>query len=248
MTNTANPSLAAGAAAPAPRGRRVIDAPIRMFHWLSALSFLGAYLTADGESWRALHVTLGYTLAGLLAFRVVYGLAGPRQARLSALGNKLSMGSQWLRGLVSRRKVMPGDGTKGQNLLMAAAIASVLLLVLPLTLSGYATYNEWGGDWLEEVHEFFGNTLLAIVLLHVGLVVGLSVLRKRNLAGPMLTGRMPGNGPDLVRSNKAWLAALVLLAVLAFGAWEWQQAPQGLLPAAGMEHERGHGPGHDDDD
>jgi hypothetical protein len=44
------------AAAP---GRLVTDAPTRMFHWLFALSFLGAYLTADGEHWRLLHVTLG---------------------------------------------------------------------------------------------------------------------------------------------------------------------------------------------
>jgi len=54
-------------------GRRVTDAPTRMFHWLFALSFVGAYATADGESWRALHVTLGYTMVGLLVFRVLYG-------------------------------------------------------------------------------------------------------------------------------------------------------------------------------
>lgn len=48
--------------------RRVTDAPTRMFHWLFALCFVGAYATADGEHWRLLHVTLGYTMAGLLGF------------------------------------------------------------------------------------------------------------------------------------------------------------------------------------
>jgi hypothetical protein len=66
-----------------PATRRTVDAPTRVMHWLMALSFLGAYVTADGERWRLLHVTLGYTLAGLLAFRVVWGLIGPRHARLS---------------------------------------------------------------------------------------------------------------------------------------------------------------------
>jgi hypothetical protein len=28
--------------------RRVVDAPTRMFHWLFALCFAGAYITADG--------------------------------------------------------------------------------------------------------------------------------------------------------------------------------------------------------
>lgn len=41
-----------------------------MFHWLFALSFVGAYLSAESEHWRLLHVTLGYSFAGLLVFRV----------------------------------------------------------------------------------------------------------------------------------------------------------------------------------
>ena len=44
----------------------VWDAPVRVFHWLLVLSFFGAYITAKSESWRLLHVTLGYTLAGLV--------------------------------------------------------------------------------------------------------------------------------------------------------------------------------------
>ena len=45
----------------------------------------------------------------------------------------------------------------------------------------------------------------------------------------MLTGRLPGKGPDLVRRNQGWLAILLLLAVLGYWRWEWQQAPNGLL-------------------
>ena len=54
----------------------VWDAPVRVFHWLLVLSFAGAYLTAESERWRLVHVTLGYTLAGLLAFRLLWGVAG----------------------------------------------------------------------------------------------------------------------------------------------------------------------------
>jgi hypothetical protein len=46
-----------------------------------------------------------------------------------------------------------------------------------------------------------------------------------------------------VQHNRTWLAALLLLAVLAFGAWQWADSPRGLLPASGwsLQHE-------DDDD
>ena len=40
----------------------VWDMPVRVFHWLTVLSFAGAYLTAESERWRLLHVTLGYTM------------------------------------------------------------------------------------------------------------------------------------------------------------------------------------------
>jgi cytochrome b len=240
------------AAAPAPH-RRVVDAPTRMFHWLFALCFLGAYLTADGERWRLLHVTLGYTLAGLLGFRVVYGLVGPRHARLSLLWRKLGSAPAWLRSLAQARSLSGINWRQGQNLLMALAVVALLVLVLPLTLSGYATYNDWGellgGDWLEALHEFFGEAFLLVVLAHLGLIAALSLLRRKNQALSMLTGRVDGTGPDLVKKNHAWLAALLLTAVLAYWTWEWQQAPHGLIPSTawvggGAEHDR-HG---DDDD
>jgi cytochrome b len=228
------PAVAGNAHTAARPSRRVIDAPTRMFHWLFVLSFAGAYLSADSEHWRALHVTLGYTMAGLLGFRLLYGLFGPSQARLGALWRKLRGAPAWWRTLAQRRSLAGVDWRQGQNLAMALAVAALLVLVLPLTLSGYATYDEWGsafgGDWLEEVHEFFGEAVLALVVAHLALVAGISLLRRRNQATPMLTGRVPGAGPDLVRRNRVWLAALLLIAVLTLVAWQWRQSPNGLIP------------------
>jgi cytochrome b len=231
-------------------GRLVTDAPTRMFHWLFALSFLGAYLTADGERWRLMHVTLGYTLAGLLVFRLLYGLFGPRQAGLGLLWRKLAGAPAWLASLRTawqQGSFASVSGRQAQNLLMALAVIALLVLVVPLTLSGYASYNDWGdvlgGDWLGEVHEFFGEAFLFVVLAHLALIVGLSVLRRRNQALPMLTGRVQGAGPNLVQKNHRWLAALLLLSVLAFGAWQWQQSPSGLIP--GTAWSGGGDAGHD---
>lgn len=205
-----------------------------MFHWLFALSFVGAYLTADGERWRLLHVTLGYTMAGLLGFRVLYGLLGPRTAGLGLLWRKLAGAPTWLRSLTQANSLRDIHWRPGQNLLMALTVLALLVMVVPLTLSGYATYHDWGdflgGDWIEEVHEFFGEAVLVVALAHVGWIATLSVLRRKNQALPMLSGRIPGPGPNLVQKNRIWLAAVLLLAVLAFGAWEWQQSPSGLLP------------------
>lgn len=248
---TGNAAAPAASTTPAPR-RQVTDAPTRMFHGLFALSFLGAYLTADGEHFRLLHVTLGYTMAGLLVFRVLYGLFGPRQAGLGLLWRKLTGLPAWLRSVRSAPSLSVINWRQAQNLLMALAVFALLVMVVPLTLSGYGTYNDWGdvlgGDWLEEVHEFFGEAFLFVVLAHLALIAGLSLLRRKNQAAPMWSGRVDGPGPDLVKKNHIWLAALLLIAVLAYGAWEWQQSPNGLVTTRSLSSlTTGGDSDHDDD-
>jgi len=229
----------------AARGRLVVDAPVRMFHWLFALSFAGAFVTADGERWRAMHVTLGYLFAGLLVLRLLYGLLGPRQARLAPLMHRVRGVLPWLRSL-ARRPLLDVDWRQGENLLVSLAIAAMLFAVVPLTLSGLAVYQEWTGDWLEDVHEFFGNAFLAVVFAHIGVLAVSSLLRRRNRMLPMITGRIAGRGPDPVRHERRWLARLLLAASIAFVAWQWIESPNGLVPlssshAAGTDADRGDG-------
>ena len=47
---------------------QVWDLPVRLVHWLMVFCFAGAYLTAEMDAWRLVHVTLGYTMAALVCF------------------------------------------------------------------------------------------------------------------------------------------------------------------------------------
>ena len=82
-----------------------------------------------------------------------------------------------------------------------------------------------GGDWLAELHEGVGEMFLAVVLAHVGLIAVVSLLRRRNLGRTMLTGRVAGVGPDLVRRNRRWLAVLLFVGVTGFIGWLEMQPP-----------------------
>jgi cytochrome b len=206
----------------------VTDAPVRMFHWLFALSFVGAYTSADSEHWRLVHVVLGYTLAGLLVWRLVYGLIGPRPAHLSVLWRKVNGTRAWLKAMLHALKsggsVTLAPWRQGENLFLALTVVALLVMVIPLTLTGYATFHEWGdvlgGEFFEDLHAFLGDAYLTGVLLHLALLAWLSFRRHKNQALPMLTGRISGPGPDLVKNERRWLAAMVLASVLAYWVWE----------------------------
>lgn len=216
MTTSVSPAPADGL-----RQVRVWDAPVRVFHWLLALCFAGAYITSESETWRLLHVTLGYTLGGLLAFRLVWGLVGTRYARFASFVRGPRAVLRYLRSLTAKQP----EHHLGHN--PAGAVAIVLLLTLGLVMvaSGWAVYNDLGPQWLEDLHELAGNTMLAVVVVHLFGVLSASWLHHENLVRSMVTGFKAGTTREAIGSNWRAVAAAVLLAVLGFWWFQWQSAP-----------------------
>lgn len=224
------------------KGVLVWDAPVRVFHWLLVLSFAGAWLTAESERWRLVHVTLGYTMAGLVAFRLVWGLIGTRHARFAAFVRGPAAAWRYLAALLRGRP----EHHAGHNPAGALAIVALLVLIGATAASGFATYEDLGGEWLEELHELAANTLLAVVLVHLaGVLVG-SLAHRENLVRSMLTGRKLVPPHEGIRGAWRTVAALMLAATLGFWALQWQAAPQaGEGQTASAQERRGH---HDDDE
>jgi cytochrome b len=208
----------------------VWDAPVRVFHWLMVLCFAGAWLTAESEHWRLLHVTLGYTVAALVAFRLVWGLVGTRYARFSAFVRGPAAVSRYLRSMVQDKP----EHHIGHNPAGALAILALLGLAVLVTATGWANFNEialpWPEKWTEELHEGAASTMLALVGLHVLAVVVSSRLHGENLARAMVTGRKAGPASDGIRSAWRSVAALMLAAVLGFWWLQWQSAPSAPAP------------------
>lgn len=202
----------------------VWDAPVRVFHWLTVLSFAGAYLTSESERWQLVHITLGYTLAGLVAFRLVWGLVGSRHARFASFVRGPGAVLRYLRSLLTRQP----EHHVGHNPAGALAVVALLLLAIGTTVSGWANYNELGGEWLEEAHELMANLMLAMVGVHVVGVLLSSWQHRENLVGAMITGHKAAAPQDAIRSAWRSVAALLLTAVLAFWWWQWQSAPTGM--------------------
>jgi len=60
---------------------KVWDILVRIFHWSLVISFVIAYLTSEEKN--ICHIYSGYTVFGLITFRVLWGIIGSRYARFS---------------------------------------------------------------------------------------------------------------------------------------------------------------------
>lgn len=223
----------------------VWDAPVRVFHWLLAACFIGAFVTAESERFRLLHVTLGYTVGGLVVFRLLWGLLGTRYARFAAFVRGPRTVARYLAALAGGR----APHHVGHNPAGALAIVGLLGGAAVVVASGWATFNDLGGGWLEALHEGAANAMLALVAVHVLGVIVSSRLHHENLVRAMVTGRKPGTPEEGIRQAWRSVAALMVVAVAGFWSWQFVQAPDPGATTAQIQarHDRHQGSTGDDD-
>ncbi len=208
----------------------VWDLPLRVFHWLLALSFAGAFLTAESERYRDIHVLFGYTMLGLLAFRLMWAFVGSRHARLRAFAFGPRAVVAYLKSLLARRPLH----YVGHNPAGSWAIYVLAALGIVTGVSGYMTYSDLGGKWLESLHEGAANTMLAMVVVHVAGVVVSSFLHRENLARAMVTGFKHGRPSDAIGNPRRMTAVALIFAVALI--WSGVVDFPGLPHASAQTH------------
>lgn len=184
---------------------KVWDMPTRAGHWALVIAFAVAWLSGDSERWRLVHVVAGFVMAGVLAFRLFWGLAGSRYARFSSFLFSPREAAAYLMGLLKGE----GGHWVGHNPAGSYAIYALILLGFAAVLSGWAVYAEAGPEELEEVHEALVNVMLGVAGLHVLGALASSLLHRENLIRSMVTGYKRGRPEDGIPGMKAaWLAVL----------------------------------------
>ena len=177
---------------------RVWDPFVRIFHWSLVLTFTVAWLS--GDELEFLHINAGYAVLGLLLLRIVWGFVGTHYARFRDFVYPPGEVKRFLRDtLMLRARRYLGHNPAG------GAMVIMMLLSLVITVAtGIACYGieggagplamlagapEGGGEVLEEVHEFFANLMVLLVVVHITGVIVESRLNHESLIRAMLTGR-----------------------------------------------------------
>lgn len=190
----------------------VWDVPTRIGHWLLAAAFALSFITGDSEEQRLFHVAAGYAVAGILVFRIFWGVAGTRYARFASFMFSPREVVAYLGGLL---KGKPGHWL-GHNPAGSYAIYTLIVLGFATVASGFAVYAEIGGEWVEEAHDVLSYAMLVMVIFHILGVIVSSWVHHENLARSMLNGRKRGEDKDAIESGRAlWAVVPGILAILA---------------------------------
>ena len=212
--------------------RLVWDWPLRLFHWALAVTVIGAWLSGQfgGYDWQDVHSYFGFTALGLLIFRVVWGFAGPRHARFSALIPKLGALANELRDLPRRG----GSESAGHSSLASLSVVAMLLAVSVQAVSGLFMTDDifFDGPWramvdsdtakiFEEAHHTASTIIAVLVGLHVVAITYYRFRKGRRLVGPMIHGRKSASvvsEQDAIAGSRS-VTAVVFIAAVAALTW-----------------------------
>lgn len=188
---------------------KVWDPLVRIFHWSLVATFFIAWLS--GDEWESVHVAAGYIIAGLVAFRLMWGFIGTQHARFTDFVYSPATVITYLKDLAAQRAKRylghnPAGGWMVVALLVSLALTTltgmmahgtitvVFSLISPALAHGRKGHDEdededEGEELFEETHEFFAHLTLLLVAVHVAGVLVSSLLHRENLVRAMVTGR-----------------------------------------------------------
>jgi cytochrome b len=168
----------------APEPVYVWDWPLRACHWALVLFVIIAWFTPN--TWDGLHRFAGYTVLGLITFRLVWGFLGNRHSRFRSLPRRLRAAPRYV------RDILHGNTGRYRGLNPAGA-AMLIALLLALSISAITgamqvTERYFGIWWVEDTHEYSSDATMVLVLIHVLGVLWMCIRQGENLVRSMVTG------------------------------------------------------------
>jgi len=206
------------------------DLPLRIFHWSFAVVILAGWYTAEqGADLVEIHMKLGFVAIGLLIFRVLWGVIGPKHARFSQFLPSPKKLLSYLRNS-SSQKTIPGHNPLG-----AMMVVLMILLISVQAISGlfidddvFSSGPYYGSisNELEKIMRFLHHNtfdfMIAAIGLHLAAVAYYWRVKKQNLVLPMITGKKSADqveAIDAIPHSKIILACVLAACCIGFVYW-----------------------------
>ncbi len=216
-----------------PERKRILiwDWPTRLFHWLLVVCVVGAVVTVKlGGGWMTWHERFGLAILGLLAFRLIWGFVGSTHARFASFFPTPGRLLAWFRGRWDRAGHTPLGALSVLTMLLAFAFQATTGLFADddIAFSGplRRAVDSAMASRLTGWHQQMEWVIYGLVSLHIAAVAFYSLILKKPLIRPMITGRSLREQHDQSARGGRLPALLFALAVTAAVLW---MANGGLL-------------------
>ena len=213
-----------------PKIIRVWNLPVRLFHWGLVACFITAWSTRDSR-YLDIHVFAGYTMAGLILFRIVWGWIGGPYARFRDFSFSRQQVTGHLQAILRRKPPHfighnpAGSWTIVILLGMSAAIAVSGLMTLGGEeqhgpLAGLLTFEQ--GELAHQIHELLAWSTLAVIAIHLSGVLTESLLLQENLVRSMVSGWKLTTTNAISAAPRAKTGLALLLLITTAGLFWFQ--------------------------
>lgn len=210
---------------------RVWDIPTRLFHWvLAALVSVSIYTGLDGGFEEMdYHMISGYSILGLVVFRVIWGFIGGHYARFCTF-LRLGKVVPYTQNLFKRDQAPAA----GHNPLGALSVLAMLLVLLTQAVTGlfanddlflegplvHLASDEFS-DLMTTIHHYSVEALYVLIGLHLLAIVFYELFKRQRLILPMLTGhkQLPATSVTEISLMRELSSALILISALAGGVY-----------------------------
>ncbi len=208
---------------------RVWDFPLRVFHWALAILVAISIYTGLSGGFKEMdyHMLSGYSILGLILFRIAWGFLGSMHSRFISF--------------IKPSEVLPYAKTlfkedhqpsPGHNPLGALSVIAILLVLGiqattglfandDIMLEGPLTHlvSDDMSDELTGIHHLNSWLLFVLIGLHLLAIAFYELIKKERLVLPMITGKkeITGDNQDSPKPVKEISIALVL-GIVAAGA------------------------------
>ncbi|RZA00720.1 MAG: cytochrome B [Moraxellaceae bacterium] len=221
----------------------VWDLPVRIFHWLLVLNFIGAFITNWlGVRYFKYHAWCGYSILILVAFRIIWGFVGTYHARFWHFIPGVTGLKTYIHAAINRQ----GKPHVGHNPLGALMVVLLLLALGAQAITGLYSNDEISnlGPFygyvsneislkLTSIHQDLAYWILAAVVIHIAAVIVHVKFKHEPLITAMFNGKKPAHQTDIdsisIQSSKSILALIIIIALAALLAWLISIAPEASI-------------------
>jgi cytochrome b len=208
----------------------VWDVPTRLFHWLLAGLIVFAWWSAETDhlSW---HKIAGSSIAGLLVFRLWWGIFGGSTARFADFLRGPKTVLAYLSGKDKSRRI-------GHNPLGALSVVALLLTTLTIVVAGlFAVDTDGiesgpfsnlvdfdGGRLASKIHGYGFEALEILIGLHILAILFYTVFKRQPLIPAMIHGKTPAVADEKPLKPGGVVSLLIglILGMATAGVLIWQ--------------------------